>query len=77
MRSTVNRRHAGRLVALIGAVVLVAACTDDGTGNDVRSPAPTGSLTPASSAEASPTAGGDVTGGKGAAARLDLSIPAP
>ena len=43
----------GRLVAVLAAILLVAACTDE--GNDVRSPAPTGSLTPATSAEASPS----------------------
>ncbi|MBI3748964.1 MAG: hypothetical protein HY262_08995 [Chloroflexi bacterium] len=62
MRSTEPQRRAGWLVALVGVVALLAACTDDGTRNDVRSPAPTGSLTPASSAEASPSAGGDVSG---------------
>ena len=50
MRSTLNRRRVGRLVALCAAIMLLAACTDDST--NTRPPAPTGSLTPATSAEA-------------------------
>lgn len=65
MRSTDSRRRAGWLLAVVAAVVLLAACTDDGTGSDVRSPAPTGSLTPASSAGASPSAGGRVDANAG------------
>ena len=56
MRSTPNVPHVGRLAALVGAILLVAACTE--AGSDVRSPAPTGSLTPATSAEASASSGG-------------------
>jgi predicted lipoprotein with Yx(FWY)xxD motif len=52
MRSIPNPRATGRLAALLGALLVVAACTDGG-GSDVRSAAPTGSLTPATSAEAS------------------------
>ena len=75
MRSSLSRQQVGPLVALIGASLLLAACTDDGTGNDVRSPAPTGSLTPASStgASASPSPAGDVDGGD-AAIRLTLPV---
>jgi predicted lipoprotein with Yx(FWY)xxD motif len=51
MRSTPTHPHVGRLVALFGALVLVAACTEAGGG--VRSPAATGSLAPATSAAAS------------------------
>ena len=51
MRSTPTHPHIGRLVALFGALLMVAACTQ--AGGDVRSPAATGSLAPASSAEAS------------------------
>jgi hypothetical protein len=40
----------GRLIGVVAALLLVAACTEP--ANDVRSPAPTGSLTPATSAEA-------------------------
>jgi hypothetical protein len=50
MRSIPNHLRVGWLIALIVAVLLVAACTDG--NDDVRSPAPTGSLTPATSAEA-------------------------
>ena len=39
------------LLGLIAAVVLAAACTEP--TNDIRSPAPTGSLTPATSTGAS------------------------
>ena len=62
MRLIPNDARSGRLVFLIAGILLVAACTDG--GNDVRSPAPTGSLTPASSAEApaSPSGGGYLRG---------------
>ena len=68
MRSTRNRRRVGHLTALVATILVLAACTDDGT--DVRSPAPTGSLTPASTAEASasPAAGGDLGGAATSAA---------
>jgi predicted lipoprotein with Yx(FWY)xxD motif len=56
MRSTPNRSRIGRLAALVAAILLVAACTDTG-GSDARSPAPTGSLTPATSTGASASAG--------------------
>jgi len=67
MRSTRSRRRLGQLIALVATILVLAACTDDGT--DVRSPAPTGSLTPASTAgaSASPAAGGDL-GGDGTSA---------
>jgi predicted lipoprotein with Yx(FWY)xxD motif len=52
MRAIPSPATVGRLANLVAAVLLVAACTD-GSGSDVRSVAPTGSLTPATSAEAS------------------------
>jgi hypothetical protein len=45
-----TRRRARMPIALIAVVLLAAACTEP--TDDVRSPAPTGSLTPATSAEA-------------------------
>jgi predicted lipoprotein with Yx(FWY)xxD motif len=51
MRSTRSHHRAGGLAAIVAAILLVGACTESGA--DVRSAAPTGSLTPASSAEAS------------------------
>ena len=50
MRVTRTRNGLGRLLAVLVIVFLAAACTND--DSDVRSPAPTGSLTPATSAEA-------------------------
>lgn len=79
MRTTPNH-PVGRLVGLLGAILLVAACTEPG-GGDVRSAAPTGSLTPASSAEASasPSSGGDLRGGdtNGGGAGVSLLVRAP
>lgn len=46
------RGHLRALLMLAAAVLLAAACTEP-SDNGVRSPAPTGSLTPATSAEAS------------------------
>lgn len=78
MRSILNHRRVGQLAPLLGAVVLLAAaCTDGGSGSDVRSPAPTGSLTPASSAEASPSVGGDVVSRNGGAAGVEVSLTTP
>ena len=75
MRSTQSHRRVGPLAVALGAVLLLAACTDDGNGSDVRSPAPTGSLTPASSA--SPTPQGGVIGVDGATARLQFPPARP
>ena len=76
MQSSGPHRRAGTLVALAAVVLLLAACTDDGTDSDVRSPAPTGSLTPASSAEASASLSpdGDV-GGAGGTNQLTMTTP--
>jgi hypothetical protein len=55
MRSTQSSRRIGPLAALIAAaLLLVTACTEP--TNDAQTPAPTGSLTPATStgAPASP-----------------------
>jgi len=57
MRSTSRPVQIGRVLVLLGAILLLAACTDGGGGSDVRSAAPTGSLTPATSAEASGSSG--------------------
>lgn len=69
MRSTPKRCQVGRLVALLGAILLLAACTD--AGSDARSPAPTGSLTPPTSAGPSDSSGG------GGYTRGDYSSAAP
>jgi predicted lipoprotein with Yx(FWY)xxD motif len=69
MRSTRNHLRDRSLAGVVAAVLLVGACTESGT--DVRSVAPTGSLTPASSAEAS-----DSTGG-GGYSRGDYASEAP
>jgi hypothetical protein len=74
MRTTPSH-PVGRLVAMLGAILLVAACTEPG-GDNVRSPAPTGSLTPASSAEASasPSSGGDLRGAGGNDSGAGISL---
>src|SRR5258706_3757789 len=58
MRSIPNPRTSGRVAVLLGTILIVAACTDGG-GSDVRSAAPTGSLTPAASVEASASTSSD------------------
>src|SRR5260221_3999151 len=78
MRSTRTHLRIGRLAVVIGVLLLVGACTEP--GGDVRSPAPTGSLTPARSAEASDsTAGGYTRGdyGSEAPASSDASSRGP
>jgi hypothetical protein len=62
------------LVALIGTVALLGACNNDGNGGDVRSPAPTGSLTPAN---ATATPQGDVAVPGGRAALIERSLVTP
>ena len=74
MRSIRNQRRVGRLVALVGVMALLGACNNDGNGGDVRSPAPTGSLTPAN---ATATPQGDVTGSGGRAALVGRSSTTP
>jgi hypothetical protein len=61
MRSISSHRGIVRLAAPALAILLVAACTEP--EQDVRSPAPTGSLSPAVSA--SPGAGGYSRGDAG------------
>jgi hypothetical protein len=63
LRSTLHQRRIGRLAAYAGAILLVAACTEP--AQDLRSAAPTGSLTPAASASASTGASGYSRGNYG------------
>jgi predicted lipoprotein with Yx(FWY)xxD motif len=70
MRSIPNHPHLGRLAALFGVLVLVAACTEAGS-SDVRSSVPTGSLTVPTSAgpsDSSSGGGGYTRGDYGTAA---------
>jgi predicted lipoprotein with Yx(FWY)xxD motif/predicted small secreted protein len=71
MRSIPNHPRIGRLAALTAAILLVAACT--GAGQDVRSAAPAGSLTPAASASASTDGGGYSRGDYGTQAPAEAS----
>jgi len=66
MRSIPNHPRIGRLAGFVAAILLVTACTE--AGQEVRSAAPTGSLSPAASASASTGGGGYSRGDYGTAA---------
>jgi predicted lipoprotein with Yx(FWY)xxD motif len=71
MRSIPNDSRIGRVAALVTALLLISACT--GAGQDLPSSAPTGSLTPATSAATSDEGDGYSRGAYGAKASAEPS----